>query len=171
MKVKSFTKLELLVVIAVIALLMGLLIPALDRVRSISPRMVCGSNLSALGKAMFIYANDNNDKYPTADKWCDLLIEHTDVTEKQLVCYGALKQKNKSRCHYALNPNCEPNSSPDLVLLFDSKGGWNLSGGPELLTTENHEGDGCNILFNDGHVAFITLKGVPELKWKDEQKE
>jgi prepilin-type processing-associated H-X9-DG protein len=135
------------------------------------PRMLCGVHLSELGKAMFIYANNNNGKYPTTDKWCDLLIKHADVTEKQFICYGALKQKDKSRCHYALNANCEPNSPPDIVLLFETKGGWNLSGGPELLTTENHEGKGCNVLFNDSHAEFITLKDVPELKWKEKQKE
>jgi prepilin-type N-terminal cleavage/methylation domain-containing protein len=66
MKKKGFTLVELLVVIAIIALLMGILMPALARVRQIAFRMVCGTNLSGLGKAMMIYANDYEDELPRA---------------------------------------------------------------------------------------------------------
>jgi prepilin-type N-terminal cleavage/methylation domain-containing protein len=66
MKKKGFTLVELLVVIAIIALLMGILMPALARVRQIAFRMVCGTNLSGIGKAMLIYANDYSDSLPRA---------------------------------------------------------------------------------------------------------
>jgi len=66
MKRKGFTLVELLVVIAIIALLMGILMPALARVRQIAHRMVCGSNLSGIGKAMLIYANDFEEEFPIA---------------------------------------------------------------------------------------------------------
>ncbi|MCJ7693331.1 MAG: type II secretion system GspH family protein, partial [Sedimentisphaerales bacterium] len=65
-KRKGFTLVELLVVIAIIALLMGILMPALSRVRQIAFRMVCGSNLSGIGRAMLIYANDYDDDFPRA---------------------------------------------------------------------------------------------------------
>ena len=66
MKKKGFTLVELLVVIAIIALLMGILMPALARVRQIAFRMVCGTNLSGIGKAMLIYSNDYDDEMPRA---------------------------------------------------------------------------------------------------------
>ena len=66
MERKGFTLVELLVVIAIIALLMGILMPALSRVRQIAFRMVCGTNLSGIGKAMLIYANDYEDELPRA---------------------------------------------------------------------------------------------------------
>jgi prepilin-type N-terminal cleavage/methylation domain-containing protein len=66
MKRQGFTLVELLVVIAIIALLMGILMPALARVRQIAFRMVCGTNLSGIGKAMLIYANDYDDELPRA---------------------------------------------------------------------------------------------------------
>jgi prepilin-type processing-associated H-X9-DG protein len=50
------------------------------------------------------------------------------------------------------------------VLLFETNGGWNKFGGPEILTTENHYGKGSNILFNDGHVRFVSHE-FDKLKW------
>ena len=66
MKRRGFTLVELLVVIAIIALLMGILMPALARVRQLAFRMTCGTNLSGIGKAMLLYANDNDDEMPKA---------------------------------------------------------------------------------------------------------
>jgi prepilin-type N-terminal cleavage/methylation domain-containing protein/prepilin-type processing-associated H-X9-DG protein len=63
---KGFTLVELLVVIAIIAMLMGILMPALARVRQLAFRLVCGTNLSGIGKAMLIYANDYEDELPRA---------------------------------------------------------------------------------------------------------
>jgi len=65
-RTKGFTLVELLVVIAIIALLMGILMPALARVRAIAFRMTCGTNLSGIGKAMLIYANDYQEEFPIA---------------------------------------------------------------------------------------------------------
>ena len=78
MKKKGFTLVELLVVIAIIALLMGILMPALARVRQLAFRMTCGTNLSGIGKAMLIYANDYEDELPRAGgretQWGDSVV-------------------------------------------------------------------------------------------------
>ncbi|MCX5635189.1 MAG: type II secretion system protein [Planctomycetota bacterium] len=66
MKKKGFTLVELLVVIAIIALLMGILMPALNRVRQIAYRMICGTHLKGIGNAMILYANDSREAYPVA---------------------------------------------------------------------------------------------------------
>jgi prepilin-type N-terminal cleavage/methylation domain-containing protein len=66
MRKKGFTLVELLVVIAIIALLMGILMPALARVRQIAYRMICGTNLSGIGKAILLYAGDNKEEFPIA---------------------------------------------------------------------------------------------------------
>jgi prepilin-type processing-associated H-X9-DG protein len=65
-----------------------------------------------------------------------------------------------------MNPDCEPNSPGDVVLLFDTQPGWNQHGGAELLAPENHRGKNCNILFNDGTVKFIKKKHFDHLRWK-----
>jgi prepilin-type processing-associated H-X9-DG protein len=135
-------------------------------------RVVCRKNLKAVGKALRAYANDTGlTAYPQADKWCDLLIHYYEADNvspmgrEQFLCRGALEKDEQGPCHYAINPNCKPRSPDDTVLLFETKGGWNQFGGPDTLTTENHNGKGCNVLFNDGSVRFVKTGKLDKLKW------
>ncbi len=81
----------------------------------------------------------------------------------EVKCPGA----GEGRCHYAMNPACEPNSPPDTVLLFETKAGWNQHGGPELFTFDNHDPRGGLVLLNDGTVKFIrTEEELKRLRWK-----
>jgi len=63
-KKKGFTLIELLVVIAIIALLMGILMPALQRVRSQAKAVICQTNLKQWGTIFNLYCDDNNRKMP-----------------------------------------------------------------------------------------------------------
>jgi prepilin-type N-terminal cleavage/methylation domain-containing protein/prepilin-type processing-associated H-X9-DG protein len=71
MKSKGFTLIELLVVIAVIAVLMGILMPALQRAREQGQRAVCMSTLKQLTLAWIMYADDNDDKLVSGDAGFD----------------------------------------------------------------------------------------------------
>jgi len=63
---RGFTLIELLVVIAIIALLVTILMPALNRAKELARQAVCASNLHSLGRAAHLYATESGGVMPTA---------------------------------------------------------------------------------------------------------
>jgi prepilin-type N-terminal cleavage/methylation domain-containing protein len=63
---KGFTLMELLVVVAIIAVLAALLLPVLARAKSTAQRAVCGNNLRQIGIGIRMYAEDSSDAFPPA---------------------------------------------------------------------------------------------------------
>ncbi|RPI59403.1 MAG: prepilin-type N-terminal cleavage/methylation domain-containing protein [Planctomycetaceae bacterium] len=66
---KGFTLIELLVVIAIIALLISILVPAIQRGRELARQTGCQANVSAIGKAIMMYST--NDGFPLMGRYGD----------------------------------------------------------------------------------------------------
>jgi len=107
--------------------------------------------------------------YPSATRWCDALRQGFAVAsgdyKGEWTC--PCPSQPTGKCHYAMNPSCKPDSPPDLVLLFETRAGWNQHGSQELFTFDNHDPKGGLVLLNDGTVKFIrTEEELKQLRWK-----
>lgn len=126
------------------------------------------SPLDSSGKTKMIY--------PVPTYWCGAIVRacrtirmfHNEDIIGPFICPGTGDgKKNLAKSYYAMNPDCKPNSSPDMVLLFETKAGWNQHGGFELFTFDNHDPKGGCVLLNDGTVKFIrTKEELQQLRWK-----
>jgi prepilin-type N-terminal cleavage/methylation domain-containing protein len=63
-KTRLFSLIELLVVISIIAILAGMLLPALQRAKKHAHKATCMGNLSQMGKAATMYRDDNDNELP-----------------------------------------------------------------------------------------------------------
>jgi len=71
----AFTLVELLVVIGIIAVLVGVLLPALRRARESAQRVQCLSNMRQISISIIAFANDQSGRMPSAATWTPLKID------------------------------------------------------------------------------------------------
>jgi prepilin-type N-terminal cleavage/methylation domain-containing protein len=97
-KQRGFTLIELLVVIAIIALLLAILMPALQRVRSQARGVACLSRLKQWGLYFSMYAEDYNGRFmeghtaePQANRWVSALGDYYKWDDEFTCCPNATK--------------------------------------------------------------------------------
>jgi len=144
------------------ALLVSILLPSLNRARETANRVKCGSNMRQIGQAMLLYSNENKSKFP-AD--LGTLVKTEEISIECFTCPSSnteippevragnpdvqVKWVNEHSDYVYLGKGHKNSDSPEVVMLYEK--------------AEDHDRDGMNMLFADGHVEFMTLPAAMKL--------
>ena len=160
-------------IVSAVFLLMGLvpgamLLPALAKAKAKAQSIQCLSNMRQLTLALTMYADDNKGELPAGAKWCDALKPYLAGNSNVFIC----RQGNPAlRSHYALNAQAAGHSMKDIqspaqtVVVFECEGGWNVSGGRELLPAKPRH-TAYTVGFADGHVEMVRPERLGKLHWE-----
>ena len=161
MKISKQTAVKCLIIILVILLLIGGVIKFFHSAFIGKFRY---EGIIGIKGALTVYANDHGT-LPPLDKWCDKLIEEADCSPWMFVGWI---DREEGKCGYAINENLGglnfSELDENLVLAFEAKGKWNLSGGQELAKKSKQKT--IAVVFVDGYMDFVKIEDIDKLKWK-----
>lgn len=156
---RATARLFLLAIVALLLSAAGMavtIVPVIRSARIKAHQVQCIQHQKDLAMAMLLYAHDYDERFPRASIWCDTIRPRVSSPESY-----RCPEARHLRSGYAMNRALDCRSLSSLeepgstVALFDATGGWNSSGGRELLA-KRHVG-GAIISFADGHVKWIRL--------------
>lgn len=143
----------------------AMLLPALAAAKQKAQEINCINNEKQLALAVRMYSDDHTNQFPPATTWCDAT--KVDVgSEKVFKCAAA---NSSSRCDYAFNAKLggldESKINPNTVIIFESDGGWNANGGPELMIGKPRHARLFVVAFADGSVQQLPASQLNILRW------
>jgi prepilin-type N-terminal cleavage/methylation domain-containing protein/prepilin-type processing-associated H-X9-DG protein len=202
---RAFSLIELLVVIGIIGVLLAILLPTLERAREHANTAACAANLSQIGQALTIYANENHRDFPRttyvpgaplragtgstaadpfqaggpaandtsaplfllmrtqklpakifADPYTDAIAYEADIADP--ATHSNFTDYKKNLAYSVANPYPDPAVAKDYKLQMPMPATFavaaDMNPGTDNSDSPNHELDGQNVLYGDGHVEF-----------------
>jgi prepilin-type processing-associated H-X9-DG protein len=146
----------------------GVLLPALAKGKSRAQVMVCMNNSKQLCLGLLMYSTDNKDAFPAGEVWCDAVQKYLGAPTVFQCPFASPDQ----RSHYAFNRNLsgilqsKVRSPAATVMIFETDGGWNQSGGSELLPKRGRHNGAVMVGFADGHCEAVIPARLTRLRWE-----
>ena len=150
-----------------VSLLIGaaLLLPALAKFKQQAQNSSCSNNARQVALAVRLYADENDGKCPPAVNWCDAILNNLPGPDA-LQCPQRRGEKSGFAFNAKLAGKTLSSIPPDTVLIFESDGGWNFTGGPSAVVPRPPHGKSCVFGFADGSVRQVGRDELPQLRWE-----
>jgi prepilin-type processing-associated H-X9-DG protein len=126
------------------------------------------NNVRQLTLAVILHASANSNACPPAATWSDA-VESSVGSASTFQCVAGDKEQ---RCHYAYNAKLDGleldkvKNPSTTVMIFETGGGWNVSGGSELLPRQSRHAGAVTVGFVDGHVEMVKESRLSQLQWE-----
>jgi prepilin-type processing-associated H-X9-DG protein len=154
--------LRILVTLGLSACVISIMLPGLCKAREPANRAKCASNLHQIGLALSLYAGDNGGHYPES---FDQLLRDEQLTSAVFVCPSSNDEAAAGDTQAAVITEME--KPHHLSYVYLGKGLTTATAKDDTVIAyelpDNHQGDGMNMLFGDGHAEWESIKAANEL--------
>jgi len=157
-------------IVVIGGMLIAVLLPSLCRSREPANRVKCASNLRQIGQAISLYAQAHGGQYPSS---LAVLLSVEDITAEVMICPSSNDEKPTAADTAGVVAEltaAETNAPGHTHCLSYVYAGQPLTQKTATETRivayeplENHNGDGANVLFGDGHVEFVPKQSWPKI--------
>ncbi len=141
---------------------LSLFIPTLNRPGyGPSPRLKCHSNMMQIGQAILLYSYDNRNEYPPdlATTWAT-----QDLYAAVFICLLGNSSSSRAATQFTSDPAARAANNLDYIYVGEVLTNRVTAEEPVLFERlSDHDHDGGNVLFGDGHVEFIDKKQILKL--------